>query len=266
MAFWGRDRWLDQGKLESVTCPVVPWDEKRVEAAGYRLSIGDEIYVNGESGKSVRKLSHQEGFVIQPGQFAFILTKEKVYIPNAAIGFISIRASIKFLGLVNVSGFQVNPGFGGNLVFAVFNAGPKFVNLRQSDEIFSLWISDIDSETKEDFEANGKVPNNLDKITSDMINGIAGNALTAYQLSEKIDDLKKELAGIKTTATNIATILAVIITAILALCKDPIGRALFGGNEASSPMEVESKIQSDPTTDAQKKTPTVPKPSLPPKP
>ena len=160
MAFWGRNKWIQSGSA-SATPPVSPWDESKIEGAGYRLSVGAEFYVNGDSGTSVKKLGPSEGFVVKPGQFAFILTQEKVHIPRTSIGFISIRASIKFLGLVNVSGFQVNPGFSGNLIFAVFNAGPKLVNLRQADEIFSLWIADLDEGVQGDFEIAGKGPHNL---------------------------------------------------------------------------------------------------------
>lgn len=104
------------------------------------------------------KLDHEVTFVVSPRQFVFILTKEKVRILKSAIGFISIRASIKFKGLVNVSGFQVNPGYNGNLVFAVLNAGPRHIILRESEEIFSLWIADLDAEVRGYHEGTGKIP------------------------------------------------------------------------------------------------------------
>lgn len=189
MAFWGRDRWLAQG--HTATPPVFPWDESKIEAAGYRLSVGHEYFINGDSSSTVKRLDLEQAFVIEPGQFAFILTKEKVNISGSMIGFISIRASIKFRGLVNVSGFQVNPGFTGNLIFAVFNAGPRHITLRESDEIFSLWIADLDAEVGEISEDEGNIPNKLDKIPSDTINNIAGQALTAYQVSKKVEEVEK---------------------------------------------------------------------------
>ena len=50
-------------------------------------------------------------FTIPPGQFAFLLTEEVVSVPPDALAFISIRAKTKFRGLVNVSGFHVDPGY-----------------------------------------------------------------------------------------------------------------------------------------------------------
>lgn len=193
-----------------------------MEAAGYRLSVGSEYYVNGDGTSTVKQLETSDAFVIGPGEFAFILTKEKVRISNSAIGFISIRASIKFRGLVNVSGFQVNPGFHGNLVFAVFNAGPRHINLRYGDEIFSIWIADLDEAVAEDHEEKGKIPNNLDKIPSDVINGISGEALTAYQLSEQISELKDQVASVKNWLIRISVPLGLIVSIFLFVNRESI--------------------------------------------
>jgi hypothetical protein len=38
-----------------------------------------------------------------PGQFALLLSSEKIRIPPDTIGFISIKARIKFRGMVNIS-------------------------------------------------------------------------------------------------------------------------------------------------------------------
>ena len=221
MAFWSRRKWLEEGAKSEGNRPVSPWEEEKVEAAGYRLSVGSEYFVNGDGISTVEQLEDAQAFVIGPGQFAFILTEEKVRISKSAIGFISIRATIKFRGLVNVSGFQVNPGFHGNLVFAVFNAGPRHVNLRSGDEIFSLWIADLDAPVEE-WQENGKIPNNLDMIPTDVINGISGEALTAYQLSEQISELKQQLstlkesvASVKTWLIRVSATLGLILTIVL---------------------------------------------------
>ena len=222
LAFWSRNRWFEFGKEPAGDRPVHPWDEKKIESAGYRLSVGAEYFVNGDGTSTVKKLDDGEAFVIGPGEFAFILTKEKVIIPKGAIGFISIRASIKFRGLVNVSGFQVNPGFRGNLVFAVFNAGPRHVNLRTGDDIFSLWIADLDSPVDVEYEDYGKIPNDLKVIPSDFINGIAGKALTAYQLSEQISELKDNISSVRIKLYTTWAIAGIIYILVLNFFGAPV--------------------------------------------
>ena len=118
-----------------------------------RLSIGPEVYVSPTTRQpipttvTVRKLTEGEAFTIPPGQFAFLLTEEVVSVPADALAFISIRAKTKFRGLVNVSGFHVDPGYRGQLTFAVFNAGPVPIHLKRGQPIFLIWYASLDCET-----------------------------------------------------------------------------------------------------------------------
>jgi dCTP deaminase len=215
MAFWGRNRWIAEGKRGYSNCPVLPWDEKRIEAAGYRLSVGGEYFVNGSRSSTAVKLGTKDNFALQPGQFAFILTKERVNISNSSIGFISIRASIKFKGIVNVSGFQVNPGFKGNLIFAVFNAGNKTIHFREGDEIFSLWIAELDAPIDGDYEAKGKIPNHLDSIPSDEIEKISGSEPTAYELSKQVNDLSNKVSNLIYVFGTLTVIFGAVLASLL---------------------------------------------------
>ena len=246
MAFWGRERWLAEGGSGIGDCPVKPWKVEKVEAAGYRLSVGRELFVNNDGSSTVVKLEDDEAFVVKPGQFAFILTKEKVSISKSAIGFISIRASVKFQGLVNVSGFQVDPGFYGNLVFAVFNAGPRHINLREGQEIFSLWIADLDQKIDDDFEGTGKIPNKLDKIPIDVVNNIAGDAMTAYQLSERLAKVEDYNRNIKLWVTRVFYAMALIGALLGAAYKDDLAKLISSGEEKSVDHQSQSKPEEAP--------------------
>ncbi|MBA3447640.1 MAG: hypothetical protein H0T56_08525 [Pseudaminobacter sp.] len=136
--FWSDGTWK---ALTETDAPVTPLKLDGIDrdGANYNLAVGEEVYVSSlASGKTVQRLSDGEAFSIDPGQFAFILTEERVELPFDKIGFISIRASTKFLGLVNISGFHVDPGYKGKLIFAVYNAGPTRIHLRRGDRIFPL--------------------------------------------------------------------------------------------------------------------------------
>ncbi|GAI42315.1 unnamed protein product, partial [marine sediment metagenome] len=95
--------------------------EKQARHASYDLTLGEEVYISGEEYPT--RLSESSPFVSLPrGQFALLMTKEYVKMPKDYLGFISIRFGIKAQGLINVSGFHVDPGFQGKIVFSVFNA------------------------------------------------------------------------------------------------------------------------------------------------
>jgi len=213
--FWGPDKLARKlsERHEKDFCPG------RIDGASYQLSIGDDIYVSPTAEatdpgtKSIVHLKSAEAFTIPPGQFAFILTKEVVEVRLDEIAFISIRAKTKYRGLVNVSGFHVDPGFTGHLTFAVFNAGPVAVHLRQGQPIFLIWYANIsDAVTKP------RAPGPW-QIQSEWISGIGGKlhslASLASSINEveqklqrRLDDVTRELAVFRVVA-------AIAVTALL---------------------------------------------------
>ena len=187
--FWGA-RTL--GTRLSRENPIEPFCEKRIEGAAYQLAIGDEIYVSptadatDPSTTSIVPLKKRQAFVIPPGQFAFLLTGEKVKVGVRQLAFISIRAKVKFRGLVNVSGFHVDPGFEGHLNFAVFNAGPVAVHLRQGDPIFLIWYADLtDCGTPRRGQPSG--------IQSEWISGISGELHSLASLANSVTGVEQRL-------------------------------------------------------------------------
>lgn len=192
--FWGGERLKDElGAL------IDDYDVKRVDRAAYRLRVGGEVYVsptgepNDPRNKPKKPLGEGESFTIPAGQFGFILTEERIRVPQHAIAFISIRATYKFRGLVNVSGFHVDPRYEGKLLFSVFNAGPGAVHLSRGEECFLIWYASLDRpsvlQTKMGFEA----------IPSDLLGPIATGVESFAGLKSKIDENDKKLSDRVTT-------------------------------------------------------------------
>jgi dCTP deaminase len=197
--FWSDQDWLS---LKPGKEPIQPFDKSRVEGANYQLSLGDEIYVSEPSGEKAavtRRLNDDEDFCIAPGQFAFLLTAETVSLPNTVLGFISIRARKKFLGLVNISGFHVDPGYTGKLIFSVFNAGPAFIHIKRGERLFPIWLADLKQAAVE------KPTEGYKNIPPELLTPIAGNFTTAYQVDKEVRGQAKRLDQIDRTLTEINT-------------------------------------------------------------
>lgn len=186
--------WSGETLSERLPDLIEPFVPDQVDCAAYTLSVGPEVYVSPSDQTpdpttvTVRKLSPGDAFTVPPGQFAFLLTEEIVSVPTNALAFISIRAKVKFRGLVNVSGFHVDPGYRGQLTFAVFNAGPTPIHLKRGQQIFLIWYASLDSETS--FKKEGKVHIGIDTT---LITGIAGELQSLTGLSQKIDTVDKAL-------------------------------------------------------------------------
>jgi len=190
MTFWSSQSL--QAKLATI---VDKPNSAAVDCNAITLRIGGEIYItpgleNTAPNLHTKKaLAVDEAFTIPPGQFAFLVTQEKITIPQDAMGFISFKARYKMKGLVNVSGFHVDPGFSGPLIFSVFNAGPAPVHLQRGLPLFLLWLANLDAPSIERKTAPAK-----DGIHPDVINSITGVVDSIYALEKRIEDNLHKLA------------------------------------------------------------------------
>lgn len=218
MTFWSGARIHDQLQLIIDNSPLPKVDCNAVE-----LTMGPEVYitphleVRDPQSVTKRKLDDGECFTIPAGQFAFLLTEETIKIPHTAMAFISMKTTIKFKGLVNVSGFHVDPGYKGRLVFSVFNAGPAPVHLQRGKPVFMLWLADLDNQaTEKDGRSNGnnEIPSGMSEIPLKLINNIPGEIYSLQSLSKRIDGLEKDV-GLISTKTKIWIGIAGVVIAIL---------------------------------------------------
>src|SRR5258707_15867850 len=112
MAFWSGEKLKSVLKSKNL---VTDFDDGRVDCAAYTLRMGRQYYLTASEEtvdtNKVEQLKDGESLAIPSGQFAVLLTEETVTIPSDVIAFISIKSGLKSRGLVNVSGFHVDPGF-----------------------------------------------------------------------------------------------------------------------------------------------------------
>jgi dCTP deaminase len=184
--------WSGETIAREVPNLITPFEQGQIDCAAYTLRVGAEVYISPSStadarSASTRKLQPRETFIIPPGQFAFLLTEERVKVPNHAIGLISMKAKIKFRGLVNISGFHVDPGYDGHLVFSVFNAGPSSVHLSRGDNCFLIWYANLDMVSKEVRNKPG-----FDSIPSELINPISGEVISLAYLSNRLEKIENQ--------------------------------------------------------------------------
>jgi len=112
------------------------------------LRLGAEYFLSGE--KYAKKLSEAYPYLtINSGEFALLTTYEIIHVPKDLIGFISMRFSKKSGGLINISGFHVDPGYNGIIIFSVYNAGPKPLTLEFKDDVFMITFSRISKPVNE---------------------------------------------------------------------------------------------------------------------
>jgi len=204
--------WSYQTLVKNLTRIIPNGEKPKVDANSIELTLAPEVYISpswDEKAPRKKTIEHYEKdscFTIPPGQFGFLQTAEHVKIPPTVMGFISLKSGKKMLGLVNVSGFHVDPGWNGPLTFSVFNAGPSPVHLQVGMNLFLLWIATLDHET---------VRPRTKKLAKDhflnTVNAVSGSVKSGYDLQAKLEQLDKKVGILQT----VASILLVIILGLL---------------------------------------------------
>ena len=212
MSFWNSEKLKKRCFHEKL---ISSYKESRVKHAAYELSLGNEYFSTEAGNRTKKTIGYKEQISIAPGQFALLLTEEKIRIPNDSIGLISIKAGIKFKGLINVSGFHVDPGYEGPLVFSVFNAGSQPIPLTREKPIFLLWFCELTDDTKDIYD--GK--NNGNGITDRHVADIQGTVASPAELYSRLTELEKTVrvyrGAVLLALPIIFTLFAAIISGML---------------------------------------------------
>ncbi len=223
MTFWSGERLRDEGPALKI---VHGFDTGKIDCSAYTLTLGPEAFVTPDHSASLRdskkailaEARDQEIFGIKsrtkggevsipPGQFAILLTEEFVRIPPSVLGFISLKFSIKGTGLVNVSGFHVDPGFQGRLIFSVYNAGPTAINMTRGQDLFLLWLADLDRSSGKDFVKSP--PQQITtSIPEDMVARANHRIRSLQQMSDDVDKIQRQLDFIKGVGKLVALAVA----------------------------------------------------------
>lgn len=128
------------------------------------------------------------------------------------MGFISLKSKIKWSGLVNVSGFHVDPGFRGRLIYSVYNAGPNPIAMERGEAVFLLWLADLDDTANEADSRLGK-PTQM-SISRELIAAASGKVTSVENLSQKVKDLDRQMSIYKFGTWLLLTAIGTAITVI----------------------------------------------------
>lgn len=167
------------------------FNENRIEQASYALNLGGEVYRTDNKDKKTELLNDNNKRVhINPGQFALLLTDEFINVPTDMLALISFKAGSKLKGLINVSGFHVDPGWKGKLLFSVYNAGPSPIILEHGKPYFLIWFTKLLTDAGDKaYNSGNNNHQNQDGIPNEYIEALqAGDIASPQGIIEKIKE------------------------------------------------------------------------------
>ena len=158
-----------------------------VRQASYDLRLGSSSYVVGDDAPVQLNEEKQPYLTIAPGQFALLTTAEFLQMPRDLLAFITLRNTYKMQGLINVSGFHVDPTHRGILVFAVNNIGPSDVRLRLGEDTFTIFFAKVDGEVGKPRDPFG------DDLPLQYVQLLGGASVTLGKLQKELEDLRTKI-------------------------------------------------------------------------
>src|SRR5882762_5797692 len=186
---------LAKSRIEELASGDMPlfdqdtYDAKCLQQSSYDLRLGKQAYLVGDDAPVF--LSEDKPYLtIPPGQFAILTCLEKLNLPEHLMGFITLRFNWKMQGLVNISGFHVDPTFKGILIFAVNNAGPSDIRLRFRERTFTIFFADVDGEIG---SARREQTEPLEGIPLHHVQNLGGSSVTLTRLQKEIADLRTKM-------------------------------------------------------------------------
>lgn len=184
------------------------------------LSLGKEVYLSSDD--EIRFLDENEDISIDPGEFALLMTEEHLNIPPDKAALISLKFSQARKGLINISGFHVDPNYTGQLTISVYNASPSSVVLRKGEPFFMIVFTTL-SQSLDDNREDAQV-SNLTNIKPGWIEGLKGRTASLENLSEKVNELERITARNRDLLNSIAVGL---IIALFSVVGGIIGQMIF---------------------------------------
>jgi dCTP deaminase len=191
---------------ESKLISEATFETSNVRQASYDMRLGPASYVVGDEAPVQLTDEKNRYLTIAPGQFALLTTFEEVCMPEDLLAFITLRNTFKMQGLINVSGFHVDPTHKGMLVFAVNNIGPSDIRLRLHEPTFTIFFAKVDGKIEESRPPFGN------ELPLQFVQLLGGSSITLARLQKEFEELRFKL--LLYAPLGIALLIALILNLV----------------------------------------------------
>lgn len=120
---------------------VVPWPENdpRKVSLGHLQHVRDGIDMQYPVPYTTECFENDQ-YVIEPGEFVLMATRETVKIPNGILGFVCGRSSIARLAIQTEQAGLIDSGFTGTITLEVMNQSQYPIIIRKGTRVAQIWF------------------------------------------------------------------------------------------------------------------------------
>lgn len=175
--------------VESGELVIEPLDKECLQPASIDLKVGGRLMKGPflkEKGK-VLDLAAEGKTEILPGQFAAVITLERLSLPLNICGRMGLRSSYARRGLISFHGTQVDPGFSGHLVVPLLNMGPEPIILQYGHPFSTMELNYVKTASSKPY--SGVYQNQVDFPLEDINFITRARMVTSSEIVTLIQDV-----------------------------------------------------------------------------
>ena len=213
-----------------------------MQGATYDLRVGEEAATTS----SKRKLNVKDlGFVvIQPGDFATVLTLEELRFSPSYVGRFGLRSKLSRKGLVSAIGPQIDPGYHGRLTIALANLSPRPISLSFGEDFVSIEIHKLEVPRSKPYEGPYQDrlslgPEEIEAIAeseglafSEVVTTLRSLSANAGNLTNDVGKLTTDVSGLTSNVQQLTSDVRTLMTRIAELAGQ------FSGSRWLTPLLV----------------------------
>lgn len=178
------------------------FDRGSLEASGYDIRVGAKGVLGGEGREIDLRV---EPIQLGPGAYCGVISQEKVRLRDHVVARIGSKRALSYDGVILLTGTVVDPGYEGHLLFGLYNASQRRVQIRQGRKICNIVFERLAKRADKPAPSDPslKTGNFPDQFIDRMANM---DVLPWMQISERVKEIEqitKDILDLKTQYNDV---------------------------------------------------------------
>lgn len=163
------------------------------EGIKYDFHLGNRFLKAGFNfEKSYDELVARDQAIVEPGEVVFVMTAERVEIPNNMNVQLNFKRKIGHEGISLLGGTSIDPGYCGYLVFGIHNVAGKNFKLKPGRKIVGATFYHLSDE--EAIDDSSSKPNPIEDFPDDLVELIENyKPVNPQVINTRLNDLQMRL-------------------------------------------------------------------------
>lgn len=180
---------------------IIDGEESSVEAVKYDFHMGLRVLKHhyGQP-KDIASIPEENRWV-DPGEAVFILTREKLHLPDNMLAVLSPKRKLAHSGIMMLGGLAVDPGYNGVLLIGLYNFSSTRYPLLPGAKLIGATFYELDETEVCDFPA--AKPEEIVEFPEDLVRLIQSYKPADIKgLQEALNDTQRQLDALRTDLTG----------------------------------------------------------------